>query len=62
MEVNTQELNFILTAINCYFMCNFEPQCMEMQEEATKEKQQMTALRDRIKEVLGVNMEEKVKE
>lgn len=62
MEINIQELNLILTAINCYFMCDFEPQCIEMQKETMKEKQQMIALRDRIKEALGVNTKEKVKE
>ena len=53
MEFNEAEFNLILTAINCYFMCDFEPQCVEMQEEAAKEKKQMTALRDKIKEILG---------
>jgi hypothetical protein len=52
MEISVQELNLILTAIKCYLVCGFEPQCVEMQEEAMREKKQIIALRDRIEGVL----------
>ena len=51
--LDKNELEDILEAIKCYFMCDISVQCVEMQEEEYEREKRMKNLSEKIKFMLS---------
>jgi hypothetical protein len=51
--LDKNELEDILEAIKCYFMCDISVQCVEMQEEEHEREKRMKNLSEKIKFMLS---------
>ena len=53
LYLDKNELEDILEAIKCYFMCDMSVQCVEMQEEEYEREKRMKNLSEKIKFMLS---------
>ena len=53
MEITEQEARDLLSAINCYLLCDFGVQDVEMQAQAAAEKERILNIQQKLKTLIG---------
>lgn len=53
MEITEQEARDLLSAINCYLLCDFCVQDVEMQAQAAAEKERVLKIQEKLKTMVG---------
>lgn len=51
--IEEQEARDLLSAINCYLLCDFGVQDVEMQSQAAAEKERILKIQEKLKKILG---------
>ena len=53
MKITEQEARDLLSAINCYLLCDFGVQDVEMQAQADAEKERILKIQEELKKIVG---------
>ena len=51
--ISEQEARDLLSAINCYLLCDFGVQDVEMQAQAAAEKERILKIQEKLKKIVG---------
>ena len=51
--ISEQEARDLLSAINCYLLCDFGVQDVEMQAQAAAEKERILKIQEKLKKIIG---------
>lgn len=53
MKITEQEAKDLLSAINCYLLCDFGVQDVEIQAQAAAEKERILKIQEKLKTMIG---------